>query len=486
MNWEPVIGLEIHVELNTLSKMYCECENKFGGPPNTRCCPVCIGMPGTLPALNRQAVEHAISAGLAMHCEIAKETRQYRKNYFYPDLPKGYQISQYTLPLCRNGWLNYAAGGEEKRARIHQIHIEEDAGKLIHDPESGHTKIDYNRCGVPLIEIVTEPDFRSPEDARAFLETVRRMLLYLGISDCRMQEGSLRCDVNVSLRPQGQNVLGPRVEMKNVNTFSGAERAIRFELSRQAQILADGGRITQQTRRWDDERRESILLRTKETAADYRYFPEPDLPVLQISSHRVDALRRKLPELEGAKRTRYREVFGLSEEAVGHLIASPALAKFLDACVQGGARPVDAANMLLGEISQCINESGVELTDSALTPQSLLETLRLVRDGTISVSSAKRVIRRIFRSGESPKNAIQELGLVQLSDEAELVQVIDQVLDEQEQAVRDYHAGKRNALGFLTGQCMRKTGGRANPRLLSQILLKTLERRLKDCETTDF
>ncbi len=475
MKWQAVIGLEVHVELKTESKMYCNCKNQFGGQPNTRCCPVCIGMPGTLPKLNKQAVEYAVLTGLAVDAKISSKTRQCRKNYFYPDLPKGYQISQFSAPLCTDGQFEYFYNNTACSARIRQIHIEEDAGKLIHSP-SGETMIDYNRCGVPLIEIVTQPDFHSAEQARAFLESLRILLLYLGVSDCRMQEGSLRCDVNVSVRPVGSNVLMPRVEMKNINTFSGAERAIKYEIQRQCDILDNGGEIYQETRRWDDEANTSIVLRTKENAADYRYFPEPDIPYICISTEDVERIRENVPELEFAKKKRYIQQYGLAFDTAEQLSADPKLALFFDACVNNKAPAKETANLLLGQVLNCVNESGKSISDSGLTVENFTDIISYMCNDRISATSAKKAVAFLFNNAGTAENAVAELGIEQISDSVIIEKLVDMILQECPDAIADFKAGKKNALGYLTGQCMRQSGGKANPRLLSQILNEKMER----------
>ncbi len=477
MSFQPVIGLEVHAELDTETKMYCTCRNEFGGEPNSRCCPVCTGMPGALPSLNKKAVEFAMLAGAAMNAKIASKTVQSRKNYFYPDLPKGYQISQFALPLCTDGEFEYFFEGEVKRAAIRQIHIEEDAGKLIHLP-SGETLIDYNRCGVPLIEIVTQPIFHSPEQARAFLDALKTMLMYLGISDCRMQEGSLRCDVNVSLREDGCNELMPRVEMKNVNTFSGAERAIRYEIKRQTEILKAGGKVEQQTRRWDDEKRESFLLRSKENSADYRYFPEPDIPVIEISNEEKKQIKALLPEFEIAKRMRYINEMNVPEATAAQISANPKTARFFDKCIEFGASEETTANLIISQVQSCVNESKIEIAESGLTVESFAEVVKAIETSEISVSAGKRAVVYLFENGGSAGEAIEKLGLCQLSDRAQIDKLVAQVIEENPQAVSDYMAGKKNAFGFLTGQCMRKSGGRANPHMLCESIKENLERRV--------
>lgn len=476
MSFEAVIGLEVHAELNTETKMYCSCRNEFGGEANSRCCPVCTGMPGALPCLNRKAIEFAMLAGAAVNADIANKTRQYRKNYFYPDLPKGYQISQFTIPLCTNGKFEYFYNREIKAAGIRQIHIEEDAGKLLHLP-SGETKIDYNRCGVPLIEIVSDPVFNSPEQARAFLEALKTMLMYLGISDCRMQEGSLRCDVNVSLREAGSSELMPRVEMKNVNTFSGAERAMKYEIKRQTDILLAGGKVEQQTRRWDDEKRESFLLRSKENAADYRYFPEPDIPFIEISNEEIERIKKLLPELEVEKRQRYINKLGVADSSAAQISADPKLARFFDACIRRGTNAECAANLILGQVQSCVNESKTDIAESGLTADNFTDIIKAADEGRISLSAGKRAVAYLFENGGSAEDAIEKLGLSQLNDKASIDALVKRILDENPRAISDYMAGKKNAFGFLTGQCMRESGGRANPQILTESIKENLERR---------
>lgn len=475
MNWQAVIGLEVHVELKTKSKMYCSCKNQFGGQPNTRCCPVCTGMPGALPKLNKKAVEYAIRTGIAVEACIASETRQYRKNYFYPDLPKGYQISQFTLPLCTNGTFKYYYNNKACSARIRQIHIEEDAGKLIHSP-NGETIIDYNRCGVPLIEIVTQPDFYSAEQARAFLESLKVLLLYLDVSDCRMQEGSLRCDVNVSVRTAGDTELMPRVEMKNINTFSGAERAIKYEIQRQCDILNSGGEVLQETRRWDDVTNTSAVLRTKENAADYRYFPEPDIPCICISSDDVQRIGKNIPELEFEKRRRYLEEYKLAFDTATQLSANHDLALFFDDCISGGAPVKETANLLIGQVLNCINDSGKSIVDSGLTAENFSDIIGCMCSDRISATSLKKAVAYLFDNGGTAEEAVAKLNLEQISDTHVIEELVDDILNENPEAISDFRAGKKNALGFLTGQCMRKSEGKANPRLLAVILNEKLER----------
>ena len=459
MEWESIIGLEIHAELNTKTKLFCACENRFGGKANTRVCPVCTGVPGSLPVLNRAAVRAAIRTGVALGCKIRPKSQWARKHYAYPDLPKGYQISQHKTPLCYDGLVAFRVGNEEKTVRIRQINLEEDAGKLIHEKEE--TMIDYNRCGVPLIEIVTEPDLCSATEACALLEQIRLILLYLGVSDCRMQEGSLRCDVNVSLKEPGSETLGPRVEMKNINTFSGAERAIIFEIERQTKLLNQGGTVVQETRRWDDVKQTSTLLRSKENAEDYRFFPEPDLPMLVLQDQER---KEDLPELPLARFYRYREA-GIGETDATLMIASPQMAGLLDECLALGCVPRAAATVLLN-----LGEARL-----VLRAQQIYEVLQATEDGIISKTAARRVLEYLMEYDATVEQAITALNLRHVGEEPQLMEWVRATLSAYPNAVLDYRAGKKNAFGFLTGQCMRASKGRADPKRLQEILRSELD-----------
>lgn len=475
MNYETVIGLEIHAELATKTKIYCSCENAFGGEPNTRVCPVCSGMPGTLPVLNKRVVDYAIKAGLAMNCEITKFGKQDRKNYFYPDLPKAYQISQFDLPLCTNGYVDIEVNGETKRIGITRIHIEEDAGKFIHNDYDGTSMADYNRCGVPLIEIVSEPDLRSPEEAHVFLETLKSILEYTEVSDCKMQEGSLRCDVNVSIRPVGSDKFGTRCEMKNVNSFSAAVRAMQYEEKRQAEILDNGGVIVQETRRWDDVHGESVLMRTKEDAQDYRYFPEPDLVPIVVSDEWIEEIKKTVPELPAERKARYVKEHGLPEYDSFIITSSKTLADYFDACVAEGATPKTVSNWLMGDILRTLKEKELEPSDIPFTAEQLAKMIALIEKGTISTSAAKKVLAAMFESPEDPEKLVEKLGLVQVSDEGAILEMINEVLKQNPQSIVDYKAGKDRALGFLVGQVMRVSKGKANPQLLNKMLKDALD-----------
>lgn len=474
--YEVVIGLEVHAELNTASKIFCGCENKFGAEPNTLCCPVCTGMPGTLPVLNTQVAEYAIKMGHALNCKINHISKLDRKNYFYPDLPKAYQISQFDVPVCEDGHLDIVLDGKTHAIGITRIHIEEDAGKLIHDDETGGTLADYNRCGVPLIEIVSEPDLRSAAQAKLYMETIADTLLYLGISNAKMQEGNLRADVNVSVRPVGSKELTTRVEMKNVNSFSAVFRAVEYEANRQIEIIEAGGEIAQETRRWDDVKGTNIVMRTKEDAQDYRYFPDPDLLTFEITQERVEELKLEIPELPLAKKARYVEQFALSEYDAGLLSGQKQRADFFDAAV--GIGTCDAktiANWLLGDILKILNDKKIELQDTALTPQNLTKMLDLIQDGTISGTAAKKVLDVILKEDADPSEVVKEKGLAQISDTSALNEIVNSVLENNPKAVEDFKNGKKNVMAFLVGQCMKQSKGQGNPAVLRELLETTLQ-----------
>ena len=475
MNYETVIGLEIHAELATETKIYCGCKNEFGGEPNTHTCPVCTGMPGSLPVLNKKVVDYAICAGLAMNCEITRFGKQDRKNYFYPDLPKAYQISQFDLPLCHDGYVDIEVGGKTKRIGITRIHIEEDAGKLIHDDYSGTSLVDYNRCGVPLIEIVTEPDIRSSEEAKIFLDTLKSILEYTEVSDCKMQEGSLRCDVNVSIRPEGETKFGTRCEMKNVNSFSAAVRSMDYEVKRQIELVEAGGEIVQETRRWDDTKGISVVMRTKEDAHDYRYFPEPDLLPIVVSEEWIEEVRSRLPELPAERRARYINEYNLSEYDASVITTSKKTSDYFEACIKSGCDPKSASNWLMGDITRYLNEKELEPSDIPFTAEQLASLLSLIEKGTISNSAAKKVLAEMFNEPENPSKIVEKLGLVQVSDEGALKQMVDDVLAANPQSIVDYKAGRDRAIGFLVGQIMKASRGKANPQMINKLLKEALD-----------
>ncbi|MBQ8961094.1 MAG: Asp-tRNA(Asn)/Glu-tRNA(Gln) amidotransferase subunit GatB [Ruminococcus sp.] len=475
VEYEPVIGLEVHAELKTASKMYCSCENRFGAEPNTLVCPVCMGLPGTLPRLNKKAVELAVKAGIAMNCTIQQGSYQDRKNYFYPDLPKSYQISQSERPLCKNGYLDVLVEGQRKRVRIERIHIEEDAGKLIHDPQSGTTLADYVRCGVPLIEIVTEPDIGSSQEAHAFLETVRSTLKALDISDCKMQEGSVRCDVNVSLREKGSPSLGTRCEMKNVNSFSGAVRGIEYEISRQLRLLTARETIRQETRRWDDAKGLSTVMRTKENAMDYRFFPEPDLGLITVPEELISRIRSSMPELPGEKLFRYTEELGLKEQEAKIIAFDTEKARLFEASLsskKASARTL--CSLIVGEITKFLKDNSCEIRDMRLTPEELAELAGDTEQGRISSSSAKKVLKELLTVGGNVKEITKRLGLEQDSDPESIKKLVTQVIAQQPEAVREFRNGKTSALNHIIGLCMKASKGRADPAMVRKFAEKLI------------
>ena len=473
--YEVIIGLEVHAELNTKTKIYCSCKNEFGLEVNSQCCPVCMGMPGTLPTLNGKVVEYAVKMGYALGCTINPVCKQDRKNYFYPDLPKAYQISQYDIPLCEHGHLDILVDGEERRIGITRIHIEEDAGKLIHDDSFSGTLVDFNCCGVPLIEIVSEPDLRSSKEAKVYLDTIRSILIYLGISDGKMQEGSIRCDINVSVHKPGEP-FGTRVEMKNVNTFSGAVRAIDYEAARQIEVLEAGGTISQETRRWDDAKGENILLRSKEDAQDYRYFPEPDLSTIVLEESELAAIKATIPELPNKKLVRYMKDFGLPEEDAHLLVDQQEKAAFFEELTAlNKVKPKNASNWILGDISRLTNETGKTIAELGISAPALADLIALTEGNKISSSVAKSVFEEMLKTGKTASEIVKEKGLEQVSDTDALQAIVDQVAAANQKSIDDYRGGKTNALGFLVGQCMKASKGKGNPAIMREMLLKILE-----------
>lgn len=471
--YEMVVGLEVHCELRTKTKIFCTCPTTFGAEPNTQCCPVCMGLPGTLPVLNRQVVDYAVKAGLATNCTIARYSKQDRKNYFYPDLPKAYQISQYDLPLCEHGWLDIETDESAKRIGITRIHIEEDAGKLIHDPEKG-TMIDCNRCGVPLIEIVSEPDIRSAAEAVAYVRKLRSILLYTGISDCRMQEGSLRCDVNLSVRKAGETAFGTRTEMKNINSFTFIQRAIEYEYKRQVDALESGEVITQETRRFDPNTGKTSCMRKKEDANDYRYFPDPDLPPIRLSEELIAQLQAEIPVLPDARKQQYMQRYGLTAYDGELLTASRELADYFEACAALTDYPKLLANLLIAEIFRILPpEFGAE--DLKATPARFAAVAQLMGEGTINSGTAKKLAVEVWNDDIDPVEAVKERGLAQINDAAVITEWVKQALEESPALVKDYRAGKTKAASALIGRAMAKSQGKANPVLLNQIAMELLK-----------
>ena len=474
MTWETVVGLETHVELATRTKIFCSCTTRFGGDPNTHCCPVCTGMPGTLPVLNRKVLEFAVKAGLALNCDITRYSKFDRKNYFYPDLPKAYQISQLYLPIARDGAVPICTQAGDKTIRIHELHMEEDAGKLVHDPWIDQTRADYNRCGVPLIEIVTEPDFRTAGEVIAYLEKLKETLQYLGVSDCKMQEGSLRCDVNLSVRPMGSGELGTRTEMKNLNSFKAIARAIDYEAKRQIELIQEGKRVVQETRRWDENKDATYAMRSKENAQDYRYFPEPDLPPIELSEEYLEDLRAAQPELGEAKRARYQAEYGLPEYDSQMITSDSVLARFFEDLVALGAPPKQGANWIMGEVLGALSTRAMEPKDMKLTAPTLARLIALVGEGKLNRNTAVKVFEAVFDTDGGVDAYVKEHGLEQVNDDGLVRDIAAKVLEANPQSVADYKGGKEKTFGFLVGQVMRELKGKANPQSVNAILKELL------------
>lgn len=479
MKYEAVIGLEVHTELQTKTKIFCSCRTSFGADPNTNVCPVCLGLPGVLPVLNKKVLEYAVRAGLALNCEISRFSKFDRKNYYYPDLPKNFQTSQFDLPICEHGYLDVEVEGEKRRIRITRAHMEEDAGKLVHHgtsiTDSDYSLVDYNRTGTPLLEIVSEPDMRSAKEAVAYMEKMRAILQYVGISDCRMEEGSLRCDANVSVRPVGQKELGTKTEIKNINSFKGVERAIEYEAMRQAELLEDGGKVVQETRTWDEKEGVTKSMRTKEEANDYRYFPEPDLVPFTVSDEYIENIRKSLPELPDARKERYMKEFGLSSEDAVFMTNDKATADYFEAAVDAGADPKACVNWLMGEFASQLSTDGIEIAKTPVSAENLAALLKLISKGTISGKIAKKVFATMWKEGGNPEEIVKAQGLVQISDTAELSKLVDEVVGKNPKAVEDFKAGKKKAVGALVGQIMKATKGKANPRVINELLNKKLQ-----------
>jgi len=474
MKWETVIGLEVHAELSTKSKIFCACTTAYGGEPNTHVCPVCAGMPGVLPKLNRSVVEYALRLGIALDCSITKHCKFDRKNYFYPDLPKAYQVSQLYAPVCRDGRLDIEAGGKKKSIRIREIHMEEDAGKLVHDAKTDTTFMDFNRCGVPLLEIVSQPDFSNAEEVIAYLEKLRETLLYLDICDCKMQEGSIRADINLSVRPEGGE-LGVRTETKNMNSFKAIARAIEYERERQIEILEDGGQIVQETRRWDDEKLESYGMRSKENAQDYRYFPEPDLLPMEIDDQWLATVKANLPELAQQKRERYCRDFKIPESEAAVITVHKNICDLFESIAQKSGRPIEAAHLLTGEIMRLMNNAGILPEDLSIDADKLSTLIKLVTGGKINRGAYKETVEAVFTSKVDPESYIAEKGLMMINDDSTVIEAVKAVIAENQDTVAEYKAGKEKVFGFLMGQVMKKLGGKGNPDIARKILTDTLK-----------
>ncbi len=478
MKYEAVIGLEVHTELRTATKIFCSCKTSFGADPNTNVCPVCLGLPGVLPVLNRHVLEFAVRTGLALNCEIARYSKFDRKNYYYPDLPKNFQTSQYDLPICGPGYLDVEVDGKTSRIRITRAHMEEDAGKLVHHgtsiTDSDYSLVDYNRTGTPLLEIVSEPDMRTAKEAVAYMEKLRAILQYCEVSDCKMEEGSLRCDANISVRPVGQTELGTKTEIKNINSFRGVERAIEYEARRQVEVLEEGGKVVQETRTWDEKEGVTKSMRKKEEANDYRYFPEPDLVPFTVSEEYIENIRKSLPELPDARKARYMESYSLDAYNADYLTNDKDRADYFEAMVAAGADPKEAANWLMGDFAKQMAQSGLEMKSVPVAAAQMAELLKLIAAGTISGKIAKQVFPEMWETGKTPAAIVEEKGLVQISDTGALEELAAKIIAANPQSVEDFKAGKKKAVGFLMGQIMKETKGQANPQVVNGILTKKL------------
>ena len=475
MEFETVIGLEVHVELKTQSKIFSASPNHFGAAPNTNTTVLDLGYPGVLPVLNKKALEYGMKASLALNCEIATETKFDRKNYFYPDNPKAYQISQFDKPIGEHGWIEIEVDGYKKRIGITRVHLEEDAGKLNH--EKGYSLVDFNRQGTPLIEIVSEPDIRTPNEAYAYLEKLKSIIQYTGVSDCKMEEGSLRCDANISIRPVGQAEFGTKTELKNLNSFNFVRKGLEYEEQRQREVVSSGGVINQETRRFDEATSTTLLMRVKEGSDDYRYFPEPDLPDLYIDEDWKARIRAEIPELPDARQKRYMEEWGLPEYDAKVLTVTKEMADFFEGTVANGAEPKLASNWVMGDVSAYLNAEQKELAEVKLTPENLAGMIKLIGNGTISSKIAKQVFKELIENGGDAEAIVKEKGLVQISDEGALLKIIGEVLDNNPQSIEDFKNGKQKAIGFLVGQLMKATKGQANPQMVNKLLVQEMNKR---------
>lgn len=472
MSFETIIGLEIHVELNTKSKIFCSCSTEFGAVPNQNTCPICLGLPGTLPVINEEVVNLAIKAGSALDCEINMINKMDRKNYFYPDLPKAYQTSQFDLPICKGGHIDIEAGGNSKRIRLNRIHIEEDAGKLIHLEDEPFSLIDYNRVGVPLIEIVTEPDMRSVEEAVTFLKSLKSILEYSEISDCRMEQGSLRCDANISIRKIGEEILNTKVELKNLNSFRELQKALEKEENRQVELYTFGEeyKIKQETRRWDSGKGRTVAMRSKEDSHDYRYFPEPDLVPIVIKEDQINSIKATLPEMPSVKKSRFIKDYGLKEKEALIIVDDKPLSHYFEDLVKSGADPKIASNWVLGDILRLLNSRELLSSDIPVSPEALYDLLTLIEEGKISNTAGKEIFEEMFDTGKSAVTIVKEKGLTQISDESELESLVETILKDNPASIKDFRDGKVQAAGFLMGQLMKASKGKANPKLAKELL----------------
>lgn len=474
MMFEAVIGVEVHAQLRTDSKMFCGCGTTFGLSANSQTCPVCLGLPGSLPVINRTAIEMAVRAGLALNCTITANNRFARKNYFYPDLPKGYQISQYEDPICQHGWIEVVVGTVTKRVRVRRAHLEEDAGKNVHGAGTAGSRVDLNRAGTPLLEIVTEPDMSSADEVVAYLKGLRDVLMYLDVCDGNMEEGSFRCEPNLSLRPVGQREFGTKVELKNINSFKYVKDAVEYEIKRQTKVLNEGGKIYQETRLWNIDRGETAVMRSKEEAHDYRYFPDPDLVPLQLNEDWIDGFRSSLPELPAVRTHRFITEYGLPEYDAGVITTSKGMADYFESCLKLFKDPKTVSNWVMGELTRELNNSGTDIAVSPVSPDRLVDLLTMVDKGVISLKVAREIFPELYRSGKTPQQIVQEKGLTQVSDEGALQKIIDEVLSKNPVQVGQFKEGKQQVLGFLVGQVMKASGGKANPGKVNELLKNKL------------
>ena len=475
-DYELVVGLEVHAELSTKTKIFCSCPTAFGAEPNTQTCPICMAMPGTLPVLNEKVVEYAVKAGLATDCKIARDSKNDRKNYFYPDLPKSYQISQFDKPLCEHGKIEIETSQGEKTIGITRIHIEEDAGKLNHDEFGGGSLVDLNRAGVPLIEIVSEPDLRTTEEVELYLKKLKSILEYIEVSDCKMEEGSLRADVNVSVRKKGEEKFGTRTEMKNMNSFRSITRAIEYEMERQIEVIENGGKIEQETLRWDEVSGKTFSMRDKENAQDYRYFPDPDLVAIKLSEEYIENIKNNLPELPESRKERYLEQYKLSQKDAKILTSSKYLSDLFEGAIKVCNNPKAVNNWIISDISRILNETETEPMHIPFDSNQLGKLVILIDKGVISTSIGKKVLEELFENPRDPEEIIKEKGWIQISDEGEIKKIVLEILEANPQSIADYKAGKDRALGFLVGQAMKATKGKANPKMLNEMFLEELKK----------